>query len=62
MTRSTLPPVRLKSQLYQIVTAIVVTKPPTTTNGCQPPSSRKKVGRCQPATSGATIMVARSGE
>jgi hypothetical protein len=61
-TKRMLPPVWLNSHAYQNVTAIVVMRPATRTDGCKPPSSRKKVGRCQPATSGARIAVARSGE
>src|SRR5215203_1593298 len=59
---STLPLVWLKSHAYQNVTAIVVTRPLTKMEGCKPPSSKKNKGRCQPATSGARIMVASSGE
>src|ERR687894_109871 len=61
-TMSTLPLVWLKSHVYQNVTAIVVTRPPTKMDGCKPPSSKKKRGKCQPATSGARIKAARSGE
>src|ERR671916_2143496 len=61
-TMSTLPLVWLKSHVYQNVTAIVVTRPPTKNGGCKPPSSRKKRGKCQRDTSGARIMVATSGE
>jgi hypothetical protein len=61
-TRSTLPAVWLKSHVYQNVTAIVVTRPATRTDGTKPPSSMKKRGKCQPATSSARIMLARSGE
>ena len=53
--QSTLPPVWLNSHAYQNVTAIVTRRPATRTDGRKPPSSRKKVGRCQPATSGARI-------
>src|SRR5215218_1636866 len=61
-SKSMLPAVWLKSHVYQNVTAIVVTIPTTKKDGCKPPSSKKKVGRCQPATSGARIMAASSGE
>jgi hypothetical protein len=61
-TRRMLPPVWLKSHVYQNVTAIVVTRPATTTDTTKPPPSMKKRGRCHKATSGARIAVARSGE
>ena len=57
-----LPRVWLNSHAYQNVTAIVTTRPATSTDGCKGPSSRKKVGKRQPATSGARIAVATSGE
>jgi hypothetical protein len=57
-----LPPVWLNSHVYQNVTAIVTTKPLTRTEACKPPGSQKKRGKCQPATSGARIEVATSGE
>src|SRR5215203_353829 len=59
---STLPPVRLKSQLYQNVTATVDKRAVTMKDGCKPPSSRKKRGRCQPVMSAARIRVDTSGE
>src|ERR687890_1699611 len=59
---STLPAVWLNSHAYQNVSDIVVTRPPTRMDGCNPPSSKKKRGKCQPATSGARIVVASSGE
>jgi hypothetical protein len=43
-TRSTLPAVWLKSHAYQNVTAIVVTRPATRTDGTKQPSSMKKGG------------------
>jgi hypothetical protein len=61
-TMSTLPPVWLKSHVYQNVTAIVVKTAVTMKDGCKPPSSRKKSGTCQPVMSTARIMVVTSGE
>src|ERR671920_110297 len=57
---STLPPVWLNNHVYQNVTAIVPTTPPTKMAGWKP--SRTKVGRCQPVISTASIMVVASGE
>ena len=44
-TGSTLPAVWLKSHAYQNVTAIVVTRPATRTDGTKQPSSMKKGGK-----------------
>jgi hypothetical protein len=59
---STLPPVWLKSHEYQNVTATVPRRKPTKKGGCKPPSSRKRMGTCQPVTSTPSIRVATSGE
>src|SRR5919112_1855408 len=61
-SRRMLPRVWLNSHVYQNVTAIVVSRPPTSIGVCNPPSSRKKRGRCQPATSTARIEVDAKGE
>jgi len=58
---STLPPVWLKSQVATNVNAKGPRTPPTMTDGCKPPSKKKR-GTCQMVTSSARIRVATSGE
>src|ERR687897_824707 len=59
---STLPPVRLNNHVYQNVTARVPSRKPTMIDGCKPPSSRKRMGTCQPVTSAPRMRVDTSGE
>src|SRR5918998_5287772 len=59
---STLPPVRLNNHEYQNVTASVPRRKPTIIDGCKPPSSRKRMGTCQPVTSTPRMRVDTSGE
>src|ERR671916_2547511 len=59
---STLPPVRLNNHVYQNVTANDPRRKPTMIDGCKPPSSRKRMGTCQPVTSTPRMRVDTSGE